>query len=95
MNSNLMKQIELAISIKTNQLQRNELKSITSKHVKDTLYGMVWRDQPPQSISKAIDDIFKINANEIVAYLSTQAIIQGGMMSVDDISKLVDNNFKE
>ena len=89
MNSSLMKQIELAISIKANQLRRNELESITDEHVKDTLYGMVWNHRPPKTLSQAIDDIFKITVSEIVAYLSTQAIIQGGMMSVDDIDQLI------
>ena len=90
MNSSLMKQIDLAISIKASQLQRNDLKSITQKHVKDTLYGMVWNSQPPKTLAQAIDDIFKITANDIVAYLSTQAIIQGGMMSVEDIAKIME-----
>lgn len=89
MNSSLMKQIDLAISIKTSQLKRNDLESITEQHVRDTLYGMVWNNYPPKTLSQAIDDIFKITVNEIVAYLSTQAIIQGGMMSVDDIGKLI------
>ena len=89
MKSNLMKQIDFAISIKTSQLKRKDLKSITEQHVKETLYGMVWRNQPPKSLAQAIDDIFKISVNEIVAYLSTQAIIQGGMMSVDDIDQLI------
>ncbi len=89
MDSNSMNQIELAISIKTSQLQRTDLKSITEKHVRDTLFGTVWKNQKPKSISKAIDDIFKINVNEIVAYLSTQAVIQGGMMDENDIEYLM------
>ena len=60
MKSNLMKQIEFAISIKTAQLKRNDLKSITEQHVKDTLYGMVWRNQTPKTLAEAIDDIFKV-----------------------------------
>lgn len=89
MDSSTSNQIELAIAIKTRQLQRCDLKSITEKHVRDTLYGSVWKHQPPKTISKAIDDIFKITIGEVVAYLSTQAIIEGARMNVDDISKLL------
>lgn len=89
MDSNDMNQIDLAIAIKTSQIQREELKNITSKHVKDTLMGTVWKMNKPKTVSKAIDDILKISVNEIVAYLSTQAIIQGGMMDENDIDAIL------
>ena len=89
MDSNRHNQIDLAIAIKTNQLQRCDLKSITEQHVKDTLYGSVWKYQPPKTFSKAVDDIFKITVNEIVAYLSSQAIIEGSQMDENDIDALI------
>lgn len=92
MDSNIINQINLAIAIKTSQIQREELKSITEKHVKDTLFGTVWKIQRPKSLSKAIDDIFKISVNEIVAYLSTQAIIDGGMMDISEIGSLIEHS---
>lgn len=92
MDSNHLKQIDLAIAIKTQQIQRCDLKSITEQHVRDTLYGSIWKFQRPQTLSKAIDDIFKITVGEIVAFLSSQAIIEGAMMSVEDIGKLINEH---
>ena len=89
MDANYMKQIDLAIAIKTRQLQRCDLKSITEKHVRDTLFGTVWKSQRPKSVSKAIDDIFKISIGEIVGYLSYQAIVEGSMMNIEDIGQFI------
>ncbi|WP_071442791.1 post-transcriptional regulator [Traorella massiliensis] len=89
MDSKLQHQIELAIAIKTSQLQRCDLKSITEQHVRDTLYGSVWKNRPPKTFSKAVDDIFKITVNEIVAYLSSQAIILGGQMDESELDALI------
>ena len=89
MDANYMKQIDLAIAIKTRQLQRCDLKSITEQHVKDTLFGTTWKVKKPNSIAQAIDDIFKISVGEIVGYLSVQAVIDGSMMNIDDIDQLI------
>lgn len=88
MDSNDLNQIDLAIAIKTNQMQR-DLKSITENHVRETLLGTVWKFQRPHNVAKAVDDVFRITVSEIVAFLSSQAIIQGSMMSENDIEKLI------
>lgn len=82
-------QIELAIAIKTAQLRRCDLKSITEEHVRDTLFGTVWKYHPPKTISGAIDDILKISIGDIVGYLSSKAIIEGSLMDVSEIEGLL------
>lgn len=89
MDANYMKQIDLAIAIKTRQLQRCDLKSITEQHVRDTLFNTTWKLEKPKTIAKAIDDIFKITVGEIVGYLSLQAVIDGSMMDISDIDQLI------
>ena len=89
MDANYIKQIDLAIAIKTRQLQRCDLKSITEQHVRDTLFGTTWKFDRPETIAKAIDDIFKITVGEIVGYLSVQAVIDGSMMDINDIEQLI------
>lgn len=89
MDTNYTKQIDLAIAIKTRQLQRNDLKSITEQHVRDTLFGTIWKFDKPKTIAKAIDDIFKISVGEIVGFLSYQAVIEGSMMDISEIDQLI------
>lgn len=83
------KHIKLAIALKTNQLKRDELSSLTYQHVESALIGLKWSFHQPQSMHEAIDDIFKLNANEVVQYLSSQAVILGAQMKLNDFQDLI------
>ncbi len=81
------KYIKLAIALKTNQLKREELPSLTYQHVESSLQEH-WKFHKPHSIHEAIDDIQHITASDVVAYLSTQAIIMGPQMNLNDFDDL-------
>ena len=83
------KHIKLAIALKTSQLKRDELSSLTYQHVESALLGMKWSKQEPQSVHEAIDDILKLNANEVVRYLSNQAVIIGSQMKLQEFTDLI------
>lgn len=83
------KHIKLAIALKTSQLKRDELSSLTYEHVENALMGMKWNLHRPSSVHEAIDDIFKLNANEVVQYLSSQAVIVGSQMKLNEFNDLL------
>lgn len=85
-------QIMLAIAIKTNQLKRDSLASLTYQHVKTTLFGYTWGLHTPKTMNEAIDDIFKLKINEIIAFLSNQAIIVGSQMEIEDFKDLIEQH---
>lgn len=79
-------QIKLAIILKTNQLKREVLSTLTYKHVEKTLYGFVWKGNYPKSINKAVDDILKLDISTIVGYLSLDAIQRGAELDTDKLA---------
>lgn len=83
------KHIKLAIALKTSQLKRDELSSLTYQHVESSLMGLKWELHRPQSVHEAIDDIFKLSANEVVQYLSSQAVIMGSQMKLNEFNDLI------
>lgn len=83
------KHIKLAIALKTSQLKREELSSLTYEHVENALKGFVWFHKKPESVHEAVDDIFKINANEVVQYLTSQAVIVGSHMKLNEFNDLI------
>lgn len=85
-------QIDLAIAIKTNQLRREYLESLTAKQVRDTLFDFIWSLHTPKTLSEAVDDILKLNVNEVVAFLSNQAVVLGAQMSLDEFSDLFESS---
>ena len=62
---------------------------MTCEHVESALVGLKWANQRPTSVHEAIDDIFKISANEVVQYLSSQAVIVGSQMKLNDFNDLI------
>lgn len=88
------KHIKLAIALKTSQLKRDELSSLTFQHVEGALNGLKWYHHRPQSVHEAIDDVFKLNANEVVQYLSSQAVIVGSQMKINEFNDLLEGEKK-
>lgn len=83
------KYIKLAIALKANQLKREELSSITHEHVENILYGYIWQYHPPRNVYAAVKDILSLNANEVIQYLSSHAMIAGSKMNIHDFSDLI------
>lgn len=82
------KYLKLAIALKTNELKREQLSSLTYQLVESALIAK-WKFEKPNSIHEAVDQITHITANEVVAYLSTQAVILGSQMSINDFEDLI------
>ncbi|MEG0423436.1 MAG: post-transcriptional regulator [Erysipelotrichaceae bacterium] len=85
-------QIKLAITLKTNQLKREQLPSLTYQFVEATLFGYKWKHTEKLTLHQAIDDIFNLTIGEVVAYLSNQAIIMGSQMQFNDFNDLLGGN---
>ncbi|MGL5977831.1 MAG: post-transcriptional regulator [Erysipelotrichaceae bacterium] len=84
--------VQFAIALKLQQLQRNELASLTLEHLEDTLFGFTWRYKKPKSLHEAVNDILTLQISEIVAYLSNQAIIEGAQMNLSDLQDVIGGN---
>lgn len=82
------KYIKLAIALKTDELKREQLSSLTYQHVESALIGK-WRFERVHNLHEAIDDVLHLSANDVVAYLSTQAVIQGSKMKINDFEDLI------
>lgn len=80
------KYIQLAIALKANQLRR-ELSSLTYEHVESAILGK-WEVYKPKSIHEAMDDINRFEIGDVVAYLSTQAIILGSRMKLNEFEDM-------
>lgn len=85
----LNKQLRLAITLKTNQLKREQLASLTYQHVESCLIGYKWKHCKSISLNQAINDIMTLSVGEVVAFLSNQAIIIGSQLKVSDFQDLL------
>lgn len=79
--------IRLAIALKTNQLRREQLSSLTYQHVESALIGK-WKFEKVHCLHEAINDIFDLTANDIVVYLSAEATMIAKSYSINDFDDL-------
>ena len=81
------KYIKLAIALKANELNREQISSLTYQHVESALIGN-WKYEKVDSVHDAVNDVMQLSANDVVAYLSNEAILLGAKMKINDFEDL-------
>ena len=71
------KQIQLTLMLKLQQLQREQLPGLNYKNLEDVMLKLVWKRNRPKTLHEAVNDILSLSADQIVRFLSKQAIIEG------------------
>lgn len=83
------KDIKLALTLKTNQLKREKLSSLTYRQVIETLVNYVWANREIKNIHVAINDIMNLEVSIVVAYLSFSAIEKGRELKLENIDDVL------
>ena len=84
--------VQLAMVIKIQQLQRESLSSLTYKNLEDYLSHVLWKSSLPGSLHEAADQILSVKGEQIVRFLTSQAIKEGSRDRLDDFSDLIGGN---
>ena len=84
------RQLQLAMVLKLQMLQREGLAQLSYQQLEHVLFGWVWRKGVPLSLHEAVEDLFRINADEIVVILSKQAIMDGSKKNLSDYTDLIE-----
>ncbi len=82
-------QLRLTMALKLGQLQREGLSQLSLKQVEETLLKWKWRKRQPSSLSEAVNDVLSLSGEEIVAFLSKQAIIEGQKCSISEFEDII------
>ena len=79
--------MQLLISLKVNQLKREELSSLTYEHVESALISICKR-QKVESFNQLADIVVNLSADDLIARTFTKANIDSVKMKIDDFSDL-------
>ena len=85
-------QVKVLILLKLHQLQREELSSLTYQNMVDYLIKKCWKEHFPESLSEIADQVLAVRAEEIVSFLSYQAIVEGKKNSLNDYKDLLQHD---
>lgn len=83
------RQLQLTIALRLNMIQRQSLPQLTYTQIEETLLKWKWKNRRPTSLNEAVNDVLSLSADEIVAYLSTQAVIEGQKKSISEFEDLI------
>ena len=83
------KQIQLTLMLKLQQLQREQLPGLNYKNLEDVMLKLVWKRNQPKTLHEAVNDILSLSADQIVRFLSKQAIIEGYHQELSEFSDLI------
>ena len=83
------KQIQLTLMLKLQQLQREQLPGLNYKNLEDVMQKLVWKRNQPKTLHVAVNDILSLSADQIVRFLSKQAIIEGYHQELSEFSDLI------
>lgn len=82
-------QVQLVMVIKLQQLQREQLPTLSYSSLEEYLKESKWAEHLPASLHDAVNDVMHVNANDIVRFLSREAIRQGQTAALSDFSDLI------
>ncbi len=70
-------QVQVAITVKLNEIQCDNLPRLTYQNLVDVLEKSIWVKKRPGSLHEAINDILSLTADKIVQILLTLAVVDG------------------
>ncbi|MBQ9048744.1 MAG: hypothetical protein IJ120_12680 [Solobacterium sp.] len=82
-------EVQMTMVVKLHQLQRENLSTLTYRNLEDYLNESLWKAELPTSLHAAVNDILSVTANDIVKFLSRQAMTRGGRETLEDFSDLI------
>ncbi len=80
-------EFKLAMLLKMNQLQREELQTLSYSHILKVLQYLKWDKKKPMFLHEAIHDVFTLEVSEIIASLHLLAVIEGSTRGTDAIDE--------
>jgi hypothetical protein len=87
--SKFNQQIQLSIALKLGQIQKENLPNLSYAQFEEALCHIKWSEGLPEKLHAIIQDIFECNGQEIMAYLTNQAIIEGKKKTLADFESLI------
>ena len=81
-------QIKLTMMLRLGMIQSEELPNLSADQFENALWKIKWAEGHPKHIHQIIDDIMSLKTEEIVSYLSQQAVIESRHQTLSDFSTL-------
>lgn len=83
------KQIQLSIVIKLQELQRTSNITLTYDEIESYLKNHLWKNQVPNTLHYAVNDILSIPLDKLIRYLSVKVKLDSYDKNIDDFKDFI------
>lgn len=83
------KLIQTLMVVRMQDIQRNDLPTLDYDDLEAYLEKYLWKSRTPVTISQAANDILHVNANDLVRFMSTQAVKAGASGKLSDFMDIL------
>lgn len=80
--------VQLALVLKLQQLKRTQISTLTYNDLEDYLALVILKKETCDSLSQAVDLIWKIEAKDVIRFLSNQVIRDSAKKNLLDFAKI-------
>ena len=81
--------VQMAMVLKLQQMKRTQIPTLSYSDLEDYLTLFMWKNGTNDSLTAAVDTIWKIESRDIIRFLSNQAIREGAKMPIADFSEMI------
>ncbi len=83
------KSIQTLMVVRMQDIQRNDLPTLEYDDLEAYLKKLLWKRNSPKTLSQAARDILNVKADDLVRFMSTQAVKDGASGNLSDFTFLV------
>lgn len=81
--------VQMIIVLKLQKLQRDSIPSLTYQNLVSFLENGIWKDDKPNSLHLAANDVLSIEPAHIIRYMSKRAILDGAKSKLEDFNDVI------
>lgn len=85
-------EVQMTLVMKLQQLQRESRTYLTYQNLEEYTMNNLWNHHNPKSLYRAVDDIMRIQANDVVKYLARKTIMNSDEVTLADFTDLIGGN---
>lgn len=83
------KSIQTLMVVRMQDIQRNDLPTLEYDDLEAYLKKLLWKRNSPKTLSQAASDILNVKADDLVRFMSTQAVKDGASGNLSDFMDIL------
>lgn len=85
-------QIRMIMILRMQKLKTEQIPTLCYENLENYLEQSLWKEHCPTTLHEAVDQVLRVEANDIVRFLEMKAITEGAKAKLEDFSDMLGGN---